>query len=91
MHAVRPLMGVNGVIDTIKIRSEIEDAAETKIIENAIKRNWNINDKNIRVEATGHTAILSGNVPSFYQRDEAVRTTWDAPGVWAADNNLVVN
>jgi len=90
-HAVRYLMGVKGVIDNITIKSEVENAVEKKAIESALKRNWNIDDEDITVKADGHTATLSGTVNSWYQRDEAGRIAWDAPGVWMVDNNLAIN
>jgi osmotically-inducible protein OsmY len=37
-----------------------------------------------------HRVTLSGNVLSWYQKDEAARMAWSAPGVWAVDNQLEV-
>jgi osmotically-inducible protein OsmY len=43
------------------------------------------------VEVEGHTAILSGVVDSWYQKNEAGKIAFKAPGVWAVDNELIVD
>ncbi len=88
--AVRFQMGVKGVTDNIVIQSETHDAIEKANIEGALKRNWNINDNDIKVQATGHKVTLTGTVNSWFQKDEASRMAWGAPGVWNVDNELAV-
>jgi osmotically-inducible protein OsmY len=89
--AIRYLTGVTGVTNKITIKSETENAVEKAAIESALKRNWSINDQDIRVKASGHNATLTGTVSSWYQKEEAGRIAWDAPGVWTVDNQLVVD
>ena len=84
------LMGVKGVSNKITIKSETHDAVETASIERALERNWSIDDENIHVKVTGHTVKLTGTVDSIYQKDEAGRIAWNAPGVWTMDNELAV-
>lgn len=88
--AIKNLTGVKGVSNNIKIQSETHDAIEKMDIESALRRNWSINDDDIDVEVSGTTVTLSGTVKSWYQRDEAEKITWAAPGVWAVKNDLVV-
>ncbi len=88
--AVRFLMGVKGVNDKIIIKSETHDEIEKANIEGALKRNWNINDNDITVKASGHRVTLTGTVNSWFQKDEAARMVWGAPGVWTVDNKLAV-
>ena len=89
--AVGNLLGVTGVSNNITIKSEAEDQIEKRDIENAFRRNWSLDDKDITVKVLEHKVTLSGTVDSWYQKDEAARITWNAPGVWEIDNKLVVN
>ena len=87
---VKNLLGVTGVSDNITIKSETQEKIEKKDIESGLRRNWSIDSKNIAVKVSGHEATLTGTVNSWYQKDEAGRIAWNAPGVWAVDNELVV-
>jgi osmotically-inducible protein OsmY len=89
-EAVANLLGVSGVSNNIKVKSRTEDTLEKNDIENALKRNWTVSDKDIRVAVTGHRATLTGTVDSWYQKEEAGRIAWNAPGVWNVGNELVV-
>ncbi len=85
------LKGVTGVSNNISIKSLSEDLIEKKDIESALKRNWSIYDQDITVKVAGHKATLTGTVDSWYQKEEAGRIAWKAPGVWSVDNELVVD
>jgi len=89
--AVKNLLGVTGVSNNITIKSETQDQIEKGDIENALQRNWATTDKDITVNVSGHNVKLSGTVHSWYQKDEAGRIAWNAPGVWDVDNELVVD
>ena len=89
--AIKSMMGVIGVTNNIKIKSESMESVEKAGIESALKRNWAFYDDNIRVQVSGHRATLTGTVDSLYEKNEAARITWNAPGVWAVDNELVVD
>jgi osmotically-inducible protein OsmY len=87
---VKYLFGVTGVTNRITIKSETHDAVEKKDIEDALRRNWAIESKDISVKVSGHKVILSGTVDSLYQKEEASRIAWKAPGIWMVDNELIV-
>ena len=89
--AVKNLLGVTGVSNNITIKSETQDQIEKGDIENALQRNWATTDKDITVKVSGRNVKLSGTVHSWYQKDEAGRIAWNAPGVWDVDNELVVD
>ena len=89
-NAVKNLLGVTGVVNNIKIISETQDEIERKDIESALRRNWSIRAEDIEVKVLGHKVTLNGTVNSWYQKDEAARIAWNAPGVWTVDNELVV-
>jgi osmotically-inducible protein OsmY len=88
--AVKELSGVLGVTNDIKLSAEAHDAIEKKDIQDAFTRNWSIGEKNIKVNVLNDNVTLTGTVESYYQRDEAGRIAWNAPGVTSVDNELVV-
>jgi osmotically-inducible protein OsmY len=90
-NAVRNLLGVTGVTNNIKVKSRTEDAIEKGAIESALKRNGSVSDQDIGVAVSGHKATLTGTVDSWYQKKEAERIAWNAPGVWNVGNELVVD
>ena len=89
-NAIKNLLGVTGVGNNISIKSETQDRVEKMDIESALRRNWSIDDRNITVTASGHKATLTGTVDSWYEKDEAARIAWNAPGVWSVENEIVV-
>jgi osmotically-inducible protein OsmY len=89
--AVKNLLGVTGVSNDITIKSEIQDQIEKRDIENAFKRNWSLNDRDITVKVSGHKVTLTGTVNSSYQKSEAGLAAWNAPGVWTVNNELFVS
>ena len=88
--AVKNLLGVKGIWDNIKIRSETQDQIEKQDIESALRRNWSIGDKVIKVEVSNHNVKLIGKVNSWYQKEDAGKIAWNAPGVWTVDNELEI-
>lgn len=84
------LQGVKGIANHIKIKSEVQDAIEKKDVEKALERHWSINADDIHVKAEGSKIILTGNVTSLYQKEEAGKIAWNTPGVWTVDNKLEV-
>jgi osmotically-inducible protein OsmY len=87
---VKQLSGVLGVTNDIKLSAETHDAIEKKDIQDALTRNWSISEQDIDVKVLGNKVTLNGTVDSYYQRDEAGRIAWNAPGVISVDNELVV-
>lgn len=88
--AVNNLVGVKGVTNNIIIKTETHDDIEKKDIESALLRNWSINDKEIKVKVSGSKVTLNGTVHSLYQKDQAGRIAWNAPGVITVDNELII-
>lgn len=89
--AVNYLMGVKGVTNNIKIKSESHDLIEQKDVEDAIGRSWSVDDSDIEVSVSGTTVTLKGTVTSWYQKEEAGRIAWNTPGIWHVKNELVVD
>lgn len=88
--AIKSLTGVQGVTNNILITTAKTDKVEKESIESALYRNWSIDDKDIDVKVVDNKVTLSGVVDSWYQKDEAERIAWNAPGVWNVHNNLVI-
>jgi osmotically-inducible protein OsmY len=89
-NAVVNLLGVTGVINHIKIRANKHDEVEKAAIEDAIDLNWSLSDRDIEVKVSDNKVTLTGTVDSWYQKNEAARVAWKAPGVWSVDNQLKV-
>jgi osmotically-inducible protein OsmY len=83
--------GVLGVTNKIEIQSEVKDKIEKEEIEYALERNGSINDEDISVTVAGTKVTLNGTVDSWYQKSEAGRVAWNAPGVWTVENELEVD
>jgi osmotically-inducible protein OsmY len=88
--AVVNLLGVTGVINHIKIRANKADEVEKAAIEDAIDLNWSLSDRDIAVEVSENKVTLTGTVDSWYQKNEAARIAWKAPGVRSVDNQLKI-
>jgi osmotically-inducible protein OsmY len=82
--------GVKGVSSHVKLKSEKHDLLEKEEVERALARNWSLNTQEINVLVSGNVVTLTGTVNSLYQKEEAERIAWNAPGVWSVDNELIV-
>ena len=89
-EAIKNLLGVIGVSNNITIRPETQDMIENNNIQSALRRNWSTRDCDIIVKVSDNKVTLTGRVNSWYQKTEAARIAWNAPGVWTVDNELVV-
>jgi osmotically-inducible protein OsmY len=59
-------------------------------IENALSRSWLVDDRKIKVSVNKNKVTLRGSVESLFQKDEAERLSWNAPGVIDVVNELAV-
>jgi len=90
-NCIENILGIRAVDNHIMVRSETEDEIEKLGIQNALIRNWAIEEKNIKVAVFGNNVTLTGNVHSIFQKDEAERMAWKAPGVWNVHNEILVD
>jgi osmotically-inducible protein OsmY len=89
-NAIVNLKGVKGVTNSIKIKSELKDEVEKEEIEKALQRNWALKSDDIYVDVNNNKVKLTGLVDSFYEKEEAERIAWNAPGVCSVNNELAV-
>jgi osmotically-inducible protein OsmY len=88
---VRWLQGVRGVTNLIEIKPRSAPEEIKRRIEEAFRRNAEIDASRIGVEASGSEVILKGQVRSWAEREEAERAAWATPGVSKVDNRIVVS
>jgi len=86
--AVRYLWGVKGVINLIEVQPGVNKTVVKQKIEEALKRDAELDAQRIQVEAVGNKVVLKGTVHSWFERQEAERVAWDAPGVTKVENQI---
>ena len=91
--AVRNLTGVRGVTNILHIASTFTMAPQEVrfMIEEALKRNAELDAQRIRVETADGKVILSGTVRSWAERQEAEYAAWAAEGVSDVENRITVS
>jgi osmotically-inducible protein OsmY len=89
--AVRRIKSVKGVSNIIKLRPRAEPSEIKSKIQEAFKRNAEVDANRIVVETNGGEIILKGVVRSWIEREEAERVAWAAPGVTHVEDRIVVS
>jgi osmotically-inducible protein OsmY len=89
-RAVRDLTGVLGVNNDIVVQPRVKSSDVRDKIEAAFKRSAEIDARRISVTAQDGKVILTGNVRSWAERQEAERAAWAAPGVIEVDDRLSI-
>jgi len=74
----------------VKLKPRLAPSEIKAKIEEALRRNAEINADRISITASGSEVILSGTARSFAERQEAENVAWRAPGVTKVDNRITV-
>jgi osmotically-inducible protein OsmY len=90
-NAVKYLMGVKGVTNSVSIKPRVSAADVKAKIESAFARRAQLDANQIRVESTDNKVILRGSVHSWDEKEDAEQAAWAAPGVTRVENNVIVN
>ena len=90
-NAVRNVKGVKGVTNVISLKPKVEPTDIQRRIQEAFKRNAEVDANRIAVETHGSEVILKGTVRSWIEREEAERVAWSAPGITRVDDQIVVS
>ena len=88
--AVKYLTGVKGVTNSIKLKPQVSTIEVKDKIEDALKRNAEVDARRISVQAADGKVTLMGNVRSWFEKDEAATAAWAAPGVTEVNNQIYV-
>jgi osmotically-inducible protein OsmY len=89
-NAVRRVKGVKGVHNYIRIKPVVEPSGVKRKIEEAFRRNAEVDANRVQVEAHGSEVILKGTVRSWIEREEAERAAWAAPGVTKVEDQIAI-
>jgi osmotically-inducible protein OsmY len=90
-NAVRRIKGVKGVSNLIQLKPRAEPEQIKKKIQEAFRRNAELDANRIMVETNGSEVILKGTVRSWIEREEAERVAWSAPGVTKVVDQIIVS
>jgi osmotically-inducible protein OsmY len=85
-RVIRSLLGVKGVANDIELKPTVSAAGVKDKIEDALKRDAQIDANKISVEAAGNIVTLRGSVPSWRERRDAEFAAFNAPGVASVSN-----
>lgn len=89
-NTVRDLAGVRGVTNTIGLEPHVSATDVKSTIEAALKRSAEVDARRINVAVADRKVILSGNVHSWFERNEARHAAWSAPGVKEVEDHIAV-
>jgi osmotically-inducible protein OsmY len=89
-EAVRTVMGVKGVINSIVVKPKATPTEIKRKIEEAFKRSAELDASTIQVETSDGEVILKGTVHSWFEREEAERAAWQAPGVKRVEDKIAI-
>jgi osmotically-inducible protein OsmY len=90
-HSVRRIKGLKGVSNMIQLKPHAQPSEIKRKIQEAFRRNAEVDSNRIIVEADGGVVTLKGTVRSWVEREEAERAAWAAPGVTSVVDQIVVS
>ena len=87
---VHRLGGVHAIINQIRVRPQTQPADVKAKIAAAFERTAVRDANSVIVDFHGGTVILSGNVQSWPERDDALRAAWSIPGVNKVEDHILI-
>lgn len=89
-RAVRKLSGVVGVDNRLTLRPRVDVVDIQQRIEDALKRNAEVDAKGIHIKVEGSVVKLEGKVHLWRERQIAERAAWSVPGVNKVEDHLLI-
>ncbi len=86
----RKVNGVRGVSNKIEVKPKATTSEVKTKIEDALRRSAEVDARRITVSAQDGAITLEGNVRSWFEKQEAERAAWAAPGVSRVIDHMVV-
>ena len=87
-NAVRGLIGVTGVANSIALKPQARAVDVKKKIEDALRRHAEVEAKSIRVNVINDKVTLEGTVDNWDERMAVENAAWSAPGVRMVEDRL---
>ena len=89
-NIVRDLRGVRGVSNLLTVMPRPTPADLRTRIESALKRSAEVDARRISIAVENGKVTLTGNVHSWFERTQADKAAWAAPGVREVDDRIAV-
>ena len=89
--SVKKLRGVIGVTNNIEVKPAVTPSGIKSRIEDALKRNAELDARRITVEVDGGVVRLYGSVRSWAEKNQAEQASWSAPGTTKVENFISIN
>src|SRR5215469_1467868 len=87
---VRNVLGVVGITNNIVVAPSVSAERVQSAIEEAFKREAEIDARHIKADVSDHTAKLYGHVHSLNEAEAAAAAAASAPGIATVESHLVV-
>ncbi|QZK90450.1 BON domain-containing protein [Flavobacterium sp. CHNK8] len=89
-QAIVSLIGVKGVSNKIKIKSQSGTKIDKTTLRLALENHLALDSKDIEIEVLDSKIILKGTVESWYQKEIAGFIAWKTRGVISVENELLI-
>ncbi len=89
-RSIRTMTGVTGLANQITVKPRPDTGKIEKDIEHAMHRSWYSSD-HIDVSAKGGEVHLTGRADTWYDRNRAAMTAWNAPGTTSVVNDIRIS
>jgi osmotically-inducible protein OsmY len=90
VNAMVKIQGVTAVSNAIRITPIVAPQDIKHKIQEAFRRNAEVDARNVSIDTHGSEVTLRGEVRSWSERDQAQMSAWSAPGVTNVKNEISI-